>query len=270
MPRRRDRRPVRGWPSTRSPTGWPTGTPDRSTATLGAALTELADIGYQAVKADVPTDMPAEHYLSWLRRLRPEPVVEPVLRIVRRPGHPRSDGRAGSAFRRDPGRVRPVRVHDLHHRGARKRPDGPPGGRHRLRPGQAPGRRRRDRRGAAGPCRPRVCRRPCTRTSGAGSRPSRRSAACSTTSTPTCSPSAPTPATCPGPEWMSPQCCPTTRTRIVGVHLKDTFAAGIAARQVRGPGLPHRDRSRPDLGRTRHRASRAGSVYRGLSRVVRR
>lgn len=42
------------------------GTPDRSTATLGRAFTELADIGYQAVKADVPTDMPAERYLPWL------------------------------------------------------------------------------------------------------------------------------------------------------------------------------------------------------------
>jgi inosose dehydratase len=43
-----------------------TGTPDRSSATLGAALTELADLGYRAVKADVPTDMLPEHYLSWL------------------------------------------------------------------------------------------------------------------------------------------------------------------------------------------------------------
>ena len=30
------------------------GTPDRSTAHLGPAFTELADIGYTAVKADVP------------------------------------------------------------------------------------------------------------------------------------------------------------------------------------------------------------------------
>lgn len=42
------------------------GVPDRSTATLGAALAELADIGYRAVKADVPTDMKPEQYLSWL------------------------------------------------------------------------------------------------------------------------------------------------------------------------------------------------------------
>ena len=46
---------------------WLTGaTPDRSTATLGRAFTELAEIGYQAVKADVPTDMAAEDYLPWL------------------------------------------------------------------------------------------------------------------------------------------------------------------------------------------------------------
>jgi inosose dehydratase len=42
------------------------GTPDRSTATLGAAFTALADIGYRAVKADVPSDMAPEHYLDWL------------------------------------------------------------------------------------------------------------------------------------------------------------------------------------------------------------
>ena len=42
------------------------GTPDRSTATLGRAFTELADIGYQAVKADVPTDMAAREYQPWL------------------------------------------------------------------------------------------------------------------------------------------------------------------------------------------------------------
>ena len=43
-----------------------TGTPDRSTATLGAAMTELAAIGYAAVKADVPVDMAPEQYLGWL------------------------------------------------------------------------------------------------------------------------------------------------------------------------------------------------------------
>ena len=42
------------------------GTPDRSTATLGRAFTELAEIGYQAVKADVPYDMSPDAYLPWL------------------------------------------------------------------------------------------------------------------------------------------------------------------------------------------------------------
>jgi inosose dehydratase len=42
------------------------GTPDRSTATLGRAFGELAEIGYQAVKADVPYDMAADDYLPWL------------------------------------------------------------------------------------------------------------------------------------------------------------------------------------------------------------
>ena len=41
-------------------------TADRSTANLGRALGELSDIGYTAVKADVPTDMQPDRYLSWL------------------------------------------------------------------------------------------------------------------------------------------------------------------------------------------------------------
>lgn len=42
------------------------GTPDRSTARLGRTFTELAEIGYQAVKADVPYDMAVDDYLPWL------------------------------------------------------------------------------------------------------------------------------------------------------------------------------------------------------------
>ena len=42
------------------------GRPDRTTRTLGPAFTELAEIGYTAVKADVPADMAAEDYLPWL------------------------------------------------------------------------------------------------------------------------------------------------------------------------------------------------------------
>jgi inosose dehydratase len=41
-------------------------TPDKSTANLGRAMQELSDIGYTAVKADVPTDMDPGKYLDWL------------------------------------------------------------------------------------------------------------------------------------------------------------------------------------------------------------
>ena len=50
-------------------------TPDRTTRTLGPAFTELADIGYTAVKADVPDDMAAEHYLPWLASFGLEPAL---------------------------------------------------------------------------------------------------------------------------------------------------------------------------------------------------
>jgi inosose dehydratase len=42
------------------------GTVDRSTANLGTAFEELSAIGYTAVKADVPSDMAPEKYLGWL------------------------------------------------------------------------------------------------------------------------------------------------------------------------------------------------------------
>lgn len=46
---------------------WLTGTTaDKSTANLSRALEELSAIGYTAVKADVPTDMPPGKYLGWL------------------------------------------------------------------------------------------------------------------------------------------------------------------------------------------------------------
>ena len=63
------------WPSTPSPTGSPGGTPDRTTRTLGPAFTELAEIGYTAVKADVPDDMAAEDYLPWLASFGLEPAL---------------------------------------------------------------------------------------------------------------------------------------------------------------------------------------------------
>jgi inosose dehydratase len=51
------------------------GTPDRTTRTLGPAFTELAEIGYTAVKADVPDDMAAGDYLPWLASFGLEPAL---------------------------------------------------------------------------------------------------------------------------------------------------------------------------------------------------
>lgn len=42
------------------------GVPDRTTRVLGPAFAELAELGYTAVKADVPDDMAAPDYLPWL------------------------------------------------------------------------------------------------------------------------------------------------------------------------------------------------------------
>jgi inosose dehydratase len=51
------------------------GVPDRTTRTLGPAFTELAEIGYTAVKADVPDDMDAADYLPWLASFGLEPAL---------------------------------------------------------------------------------------------------------------------------------------------------------------------------------------------------
>lgn len=51
------------------------GVPDRTTRTLGPAFTELAAIGYTAVKADVPDDMEAADYLPWLASFGLEPAL---------------------------------------------------------------------------------------------------------------------------------------------------------------------------------------------------
>lgn len=48
---------------------------DRSTANLAIAMTELSGIGYEYVKADVPTDMPAEQYLDWLADFGMKPAI---------------------------------------------------------------------------------------------------------------------------------------------------------------------------------------------------
>lgn len=51
------------------------GVADRTTGTLGPALTELAAIGYTAVKADVPDDMAVADYLPWLESFGLEPAL---------------------------------------------------------------------------------------------------------------------------------------------------------------------------------------------------
>ncbi len=51
------------------------GSPDRTTRTLGPAFIELAEIGYKAVKADVPDDMQADDYLPWLASFGLEPAL---------------------------------------------------------------------------------------------------------------------------------------------------------------------------------------------------
>lgn len=48
---------------------------DRSTANLAIAMAELSSIGYEYVKADVPTDMPAEQYLDWLGSFGMKPAI---------------------------------------------------------------------------------------------------------------------------------------------------------------------------------------------------
>jgi inosose dehydratase len=51
------------------------GRADRTTRTLGPALTELAELGYTAVKADVPDDLDAADYLSWLESFGMAPAL---------------------------------------------------------------------------------------------------------------------------------------------------------------------------------------------------
>lgn len=48
---------------------------DRSTTTLSIAMEELSDIGYEYVKADVPTDMQADQYLDWLAGYGMKPAI---------------------------------------------------------------------------------------------------------------------------------------------------------------------------------------------------
>ena len=186
------------------------GVPDRTTRTLGPAFAELAEIGYTAVKADVPDDMAADDYLPWLASFGLEPALslysgdfadrdthrsqaEAARRFAARQasfgmrfcmistfgqGTPRTDHPAvGHGF--DPERLDVV-VEGIALCCAAMRDEGVTAA--------------------------------CTRTSAAGWRPSTSCARCWTGSALTCSPSGRTPGTCRGPGWTCPRCCATTPT----------------------------------------------------------
>ncbi|MGI5131648.1 sugar phosphate isomerase/epimerase family protein [Pseudonocardia sp. CA-107938] len=51
------------------------GRAERTTRVLGPALTELAELGYTAVKADVPDDLDPADYLSWLESFGMAPAL---------------------------------------------------------------------------------------------------------------------------------------------------------------------------------------------------
>ena len=162
------------------------------------AFRDFQEIGFTAVKADVPDGMTRGGVRRLDRRLRPVAVAEPVqlARSTRPSTWPRRwSGRSGSP---------PTQValgpgpHDDLLDGAcrpgwpnrRSAPASTPAGW----PGPSTTAAR-----CAGCCGPRDCGRCTTRTSAASSRPRTRSSGCSTTSARTSSDSGRTPGTCGGP-----------------------------------------------------------------------
>ena len=75
---------VRGWRPTRSLTELSDGTVDNSKAMLDQAFADLADIGFTAVKADVPQGMTADEYRRLDQQLRADPIAQPVQLALRR------------------------------------------------------------------------------------------------------------------------------------------------------------------------------------------
>ena len=119
------------------------GMPDRTTRTLGPAFTELAEIGYTAVKADVPDDMAADGLPAVARVVRAGARAEPVQRRVRRPRHARGarPKRPGASRRRQASfGQRFCMISTIEPPGTPR--TRAPGRRPRLRPGPARGRRR--------------------------------------------------------------------------------------------------------------------------------
>ena len=60
------------------------GTVDNSKAVLDQAFADLADIGFTAVKADVPEGMTADEYRRLDQQLRAGPIAQPVQLALRR------------------------------------------------------------------------------------------------------------------------------------------------------------------------------------------
>ena len=223
------------------------GTPDRTTRTLGPAFAELADIGYTAVKADVPDDMAAEDYLPWLASFGLEPALslysgafadraahaeqaEAARRFAARqasfgqrycmistiepPGSPRREHPAvGHGF--DPDRLEVV-VEGIAACSAAMRAEGVTAALH-----------------------PHV---------GGWVETEHELRAVLDGVGPDCSPSAPTPGTCRGRAWTCPRCCATTRTASSGCTSRTPSPQGSPG-PGRRPRLPDGDRAGPDLGR---------------------
>ena len=154
--------------STPSPTG---PRPARRGRSSSEAFRDFQQIGFTAVKADVPDGMTAAGVRRLDRRLRPGPVAQPVQLAVRRDGrHGRGD-RTGQAVRRHAGRARPGPYDDLLDGASR------PGWPNRR---SAPTSTRAGSPApstiaarCAGSCRPKGCARCTTPTSAASSRPRR-------------------------------------------------------------------------------------------------
>ena len=103
---------------------------DKSKEVFDQAFADFADIGFTAVKADVPDGMTAADYATWIAGYGLAPVTQPVQLTLRRDHRHRRRDRTRQTLRRRPGRTRPRPHHDLLH--GRPRPDGPAGRRRRL------------------------------------------------------------------------------------------------------------------------------------------
>ena len=241
------------------------GVPDRTTRTLGPAFTELAEIGYTRGQGRRPRRHGGRRLPAVARVVRAGAGAEPLQRLVRRPGHPRAAGRGGPACS-PPGRP------SFGQRFCMISTIEPPGSPRREPPGGGPRLRRRPARRSSSTASPRCCAamrdegvhgRPAPARRRAGWRPSTSCARCWTASARTCSPSGPDTGHMSWAGMDVPAVLRDYADRIVGVHLKDTFAAGIARARGRRPRLRRRRRSRAGSGPSR---GSARSTWRRASR----